>query len=122
MGKMILIIDDEPKNVKLARDILQAEGFSTMEAANGKEGVGKAKSEKPDLILMDIKMPVMDGFQAIKALKSDNDVKGIQVVALTASAMKGDKEKILEAGFNGYLSKPIDIDEFVGTVNKFLSR
>ena len=121
MTKMILIVEDEPKNMTLIRDLLQVSGYSTIEATNGKQGVELAKANKPDLILMDIQMPVMDGLEATRILKADTTTSNIPVLALTSYAMKGDKERMLKAGCDGYLAKPLDIQEFLKTVAEYLS-
>ena len=121
MAKLILIIDDEPKNIILLRDLLQVIGYSTNEATNGKQGVELAKTSKPDLILIDIQMPEMDGLEATRILKTDATTRDIPVLALTSYAMKGDKERILEAGCDGYLAKPLDIKELLKTVAEYLS-
>lgn len=119
MDKLILIVEDDPKNLTLFRDLLQKFGYITIEAGNGKDGVDLARIKKPDLILMDIQLPVMDGLEATKILKMDARTKGIPVLALTSYAMKGDRDKILKAGFNGYLAKPVDVREFLATVAQF---
>ncbi len=121
MTKMILIVEDEPKNMTLLRDLLQVSGYKTIEATDGKQGVELAKSKKPDLILMDVQMPKMDGLEATRILKADATTSNIPVIALTSYAMKGDKEKMLEAGCDGYLAKPIDIKELLKIVAEYLS-
>jgi len=121
MAKVILIVEDEPRNLTLLRDLLQVSGYSTIEATDGKQGVELAKSNKPDLILMDVQMPVMDGLEATRILKADTTTGNIPVLALTSYAMKGDKERILEAGCDGYLAKPFDIKELLKTVTEYLS-
>ncbi len=121
MAKLILIIDDEPLNVILVRDLLQVNGYSTNEATNGKHGVELAKTSKPDLILMDIQMPEMDGLEATRILKTDTTTKDIPILALSSYAMKGDKERILAAGCDGYLSKPLIIKELLKIVAEYLS-
>ena len=118
---MILIVEDEPKNLTLLRDLLQVSGYKTIEATDGKQGVELAKSKKPDLILMDVQMPVMDGLEATRILKADATTRNIPVLALTSFAMKGDEERILEAGCDGYLAKPYDIKELLKEVSKYLS-
>ncbi len=120
MAKLILIVEDEPRNLKLVRDLLQVSGYTTIEATDGKQSVDLAKARKPDLILMDIQMPVMDGLEAIRILKADATTRNIPILALTSYAMKGDKERILEAGCNGYLAKPIDIQELLKKVAQYL--
>ena len=120
MKKVILIIEDEPMNLKLVRDLLQASEYLTLEAIDGAEGVELARTHKPDLILMDILMPVMNGFRATKILKADAETKNIPIIALTSYAMKKDKENIREAGCNGYISKPIDTRGFLKKVTEYL--
>ena len=107
MGEVILIIEDDPKNLKLFRDVLKANGYTTLEAANGEHGVNLAKAHHPSLILMDIQMPILDGLKATTLLKADTKTQKIPVIALTAYAMKGDEEKALQAGCDGYITKPI---------------
>ncbi len=121
MAKLITIIDDEPKNIILLRDLLQVTGYSTNEATNGKEGVELARTSKPDLILMDIQMPEMDGLEATRILKTDAATRNIPILALSSYAMKGDKERILAAGCDGYLAKPFDIKELLKIVAEYLS-
>ena len=121
MAKTILIVEDDPKNLTLFRDVLQVSGYSTIEATDGKKGVELAKEKKPDLILMDIQMPEMDGLEAVRILKADATTSNILVIALTAFAMKGDKERMLEAEFDGYLAKPVDIKELLKEVARYLS-
>jgi two-component system cell cycle response regulator DivK len=121
MTKLILIVEDEPKNLTLLRDLLQVSGYKTIEATDGEQGVELAKSKKPDLILMDVQMPKMDGLEATRILKADATTSNIPVLALTSYAMKGDKERILEAGCDGYIAKPIDIKEFLKLVTEYLS-
>ena len=121
MAKTILIVEDDTKNMTLFRDLLQVSGYSIIEANDGKQGVELARAKKPDLILMDIQMPEMDGLEATRILKADATTSNIPVIALTSYAMKGDREKMLEAGFDGYLSKPIDIKELLGEVAKYIS-
>lgn len=121
MPKTVLIVDDNEQNRKLARYALRALKYATMEALNGEEAVRMARDSKPDLILMDIRMPVMDGLQATKILKADASTSSIPVIAFTASVMKGDREKIIfEAGCDDYVSKPIDIKQFTGMARKYL--
>ena len=122
MEKVILIVEDDPKNLKLFRDLLQVSGYTTLEATDGKQGVELAREERPDLILMDIQMPVMDGLEATKLLKNDDVTKDIPIVALTAYAMQGDEEKMREAGFDGYISKPIDVKGFLKKISEVISK
>ncbi len=122
MAKVILIVEDVPINLKLVGDLLKRIGYITIEATDGKQGVELARAKKPDLILMDIQMPVMDGLEATRILKADATTKNIPVLALTSYAMEGDKERILKAGCDGYLTKPIDIQEFVKEVTNLIGR
>jgi len=105
----ILIVEDNEKNRTLVKDVLEYHGYEVIEAGNGKEGIKIAKENNPDLILMDIQMPVMSGYDAIKILKNNPETKDIKIIALTSFAMKGDKEKIMDEGFDDYIAKPIDI-------------
>ncbi|MFC1650181.1 response regulator [Candidatus Latescibacterota bacterium] len=120
MGAVILVVEDNEKNMRLIGDLLGASGYTILKAVNGREGVEMAKEKKPDLILMDIQMPVMDGLEATKLLKSDESVKHIPVIALTSYAMKGDEERMLGAGFDGYMSKPFNVAEFLKKVVEYL--
>ncbi|MBI4826417.1 MAG: response regulator [Nitrospirae bacterium] len=118
--KKILIIDDNEKNRKLFKVILESRGYETVEADNGKEGIRLARETKPLLVLMDIQMPGMDGIEAAKRLKSEDETAGIPVIAVTSYAMKGDREKFLETGFTDYVSKPIDVNEFIAAIDKYM--
>ncbi len=114
--KRILIVEDNDKNMKLARDVLQAKGYATLEAVTGEDGVRIALAERPDLVLMDIQLPGISGIDALKALRADSSTAGIPVAALTASVTPVDRNKITEAGFDAFLSKPINLKEFLDTV------
>jgi len=116
----ILIVEDNEKSLKLVRDVLRYKGYRTLEATTGNEGVRLAREAKPDLILMDIQLPGMDGLTAARLLRQDPVTAGIPVVALTAHAMKGDRERALKAGCNGYIAKPIDTRRFLAQVQAFL--
>jgi CheY-like chemotaxis protein len=118
--RTILIVEDEPQNRKLFKDVLQYRGFTVVEARDGREGVALARQHRPDLILMDIQMPVMDGISATRTLKQDAVTQDITVVALTANAMPGDREKILEAGCQDYISKPFRLHEFLEKIREYL--
>ena len=120
MPKRILIVDDDALNIKLVKDILAANNYSYLEAVNGQEAIEIALKQKPDLILMDLEMPVMDGMSAIKILKTKEDTKSIPIIALTAFAMEGDKERVLLAGADDYLTKPIKIKILLETVRKYI--
>lgn len=115
----ILIVEDNEKNLKLFGVIVKSLGYEILTAMNGEEGVVIAKKESPDLILMDIQMPVMDGITALNMLKSEERTKNIPVIALTSYAMARDKEKFLGLGFSDYISKPIDVNKFKETIEKF---
>lgn len=120
MTGKILIIDDNRKHRKLLRVVLQSNGYETIEAENGEDGIKLAKEKNPSLILMDVQMPVMDGITVMKILKSEKSMAGIPIIALTSHAMKGDKERFLEAGFDGYISKPIDINDLMKAIEKII--
>lgn len=118
----VLIVEDNEKNLKLFRLIINSLGYETMTARDGEEGVRVAKEAGPDLILMDIQMPVMDGVSAIDHLKADEGTKGIPVIALTSYAMKGDKERFLEHGFIDYIAKPVSKDDLINAVKNVLEK
>jgi CheY-like chemotaxis protein len=119
--KLILIVEDDPKSLMLFRDVLQFKGYITIEATDGQQAVDQAKEHKPDLILMDIQLPVMDGIEATKIIKHDETTKGITVIALTAYAMSGDMMKMLATGFDDYISKPVHIPDFLKKVAGYLN-
>jgi len=112
----ILIVEDDPMNMELFRDLLEVQGYIIYEAADAHEAIEQAKENKFDLILMDIQLPGMDGLTATKIIKDESENSDTPVVALTAYAMKGDKERIEGAGCDGYITKPIDTKEFSETV------
>lgn len=114
--KLILIVEDNEKNLKLVRDVLQVKGFATVEAGTAEDGIKLAAERKPDLILMDIQLPGMNGIDALKVLRADPATAAIPVVAVTASVMQQDRKLITEAGFDGYIGKPINVKEFLDTV------
>jgi len=118
--ELVLIVDDNEKNLRLARDVLQFAGFRTLEAASAGEGLSLAAEKLPDVILMDIRLPDMDGTEAARRLKDDARTTRIPVVALTSLAMKGDREWFLAAGFDGYITKPIDVRTFPAEVTRYL--
>ncbi len=120
MKRKILIVDDELKNRKLAKDLLEIFGYIVIEAEDGKQGVEFAKSKKPDLILMDIMMPVMDGMEATRTLKADSTTRNIPILAVSSQAMKGDKERIIGCGCDGYLAKPFNIHELKALIVELL--
>ncbi len=122
MSKVILIVDDEPTNVELLHVVLRKHGYTTLEAIDGKQGVEMARAKKPDAIIMDRNMPVMNGLEATRILKEDESTKAIPIITISASAMKGDREIILEAGCNEYMSKPVDIYKVLEVVDKYIQR
>jgi len=115
----VLVVEDNPLNMELVLEILRSLEFTAHSSINGGEAIKKIENEKYDLILMDIGLPVMDGVSATKIIKSMPDYKNVPVIALTAFAMKGDKEKFLADGFDDYIGKPIDVHEFMKTIQKF---
>ena len=118
-GAQILVVEDNEKNMKLFRDVLHASGYRTLEAATGERAVELVFEHRPDLVLMDIQLPDIDGIEALSRLRADDRTASVPVLALTAQAMEGDRERFLAAGFDGYLSKPVDIAEFVATVKRY---
>ncbi len=120
MGRRILIVEDNPQNRMLIKDVLEFHGYEIIEAADGQSGIEMAKDNKPDLILMDIQMPVMDGITAGKIIRGDPDTKNIKMIAVTSFAMLGDKERVMEAGFDHYIAKPINTRELPALIKKFL--
>lgn len=118
-GERVLIVEDNEKNMKLFRDILQAMGYNPLEASSGEQALALAAENPPALVLMDIQLPDIDGSEALKRLRSDERTAGIPVLALTAQAMQGDRERFLDAGFDGYLSKPVDVDELIAAVQRY---
>ena len=120
-GKTILIVEDNDLNMKLFNDLLQAHGYNTLQANDGGEALGMARKHHPELILMDVQLPEISGLEVTKRLKSDDDLKSIPIVAVTAFAMKGDEEKMLDGGCEGYIAKPISVPKFLDTVAKFLN-
>jgi two-component system cell cycle response regulator DivK len=119
--ELILIVDDNEQNRKLARDVLRHAGVRTLEAGGGFEGISLATEHRPDLVLMDIRMPDMNGTEALRKLRGDERTAAIRVVALTSSTMKGDRERFLADGFDGYLEKPIRVREFPDQIRRHLA-
>jgi two-component system, cell cycle response regulator DivK len=117
--RRVLVVEDNEKNMKLFRDVLIATGYRTLEATTGGEAVDMASEHTPDLVLMDIQLPDIDGVEALNRLRADKRSSSLPVLALTAQAMEGDRERFLAAGFDGYLSKPVDIAQFVTTVERY---
>ena len=122
MTKRILVIEDQEDNRAILRDLLTSAGFSVLEAVNGAEGVTKARSELPDLILMDIQMPVMDGYEATRRIKADAATASIPIIAVTSYALSGDEVRARAAGCNGYVAKPFSPRQLLGQVRGFLDK
>ena len=121
-GELILIVEDNDKNLKLVRDLLQVKGYRTLEAETATVGIDLARTHSPDLILMDIQLPDLSGDVALGQLRAEPSTAGIPVIALTAHAMAGDRERLMGQGFDGYLTKPINIREFPDQVRHFCER
>jgi len=119
-NELILIVEDNEKNLKLARDVLRFHGFRTIEATDGESAITMAAEQLPALVLMDIQLPGIDGIAAMKRIRADERTKHIPTVALTASVMTGDRERFNEAGFDGFIAKPIDVKTFPATVRGYL--
>ena len=117
-GERILVVEDNERNMKLVRDVLQASGYRTLEATTGTHAVALAGEYSPDLVLMDIHLPDMDGVEVLGCLRTGERSAAVPVVALTAQAMHGDRERFLAAGFDDYISKPVDVIELVATVER----
>jgi len=120
-GEKILYIEDDFRNRLLVQRILTAYGYNVVEAETGKEGMRLAKEITPDLILMDINLPEMDGYEATALLKKVDALADVPIIAMTANVMKGDREKTLEAGCDGYIQKPIDVDQLPDQIEEFLA-
>jgi CheY-like chemotaxis protein len=120
MGSRILVIEDNPTNLELMTYLLNAFGHVAITARDGEEGVEAALHENPDLILCDLALPKMDGFDVVRRLRAEPRLKGVPVIAVTASAMVGDREKVISTGFDGYMSKPITPETFVAEVEGYL--
>jgi two-component system cell cycle response regulator DivK len=118
----ILIAEDNGMNMKLFRDVLQATGYETLEATTGEEAIGLAAQHVPDIVLMDIQLPDIDGLEALRLLRAKERTASIPVLALTAQAMQGDRERLLAAGFDGYISKPVNVVELIDTVRQHCDR
>ena len=121
-GKLVLLVEDNEKNMKLARDILRFKGYRVTEATTGEDAVASAATEPPDLVLMDIQLPGIDGIEAFRRIRSDPKTATIPVVALTASVMAGDRERFDKAGFDGFIAKPIDVNQFPDQVASYLTK
>ena len=121
-GESILVVEDNDKNLKLVRDLLQLRGYQVLEGRTAEQGLRLAVECRPSLVLMDIQLPDLDGISALRRLRADPATAAIPVVALTAFAMKDDRERFLVAGFDGYLPKPVDIRALPGQVRTFIDR
>jgi len=115
----ILIVEDNEKNMKLVRDILQFKGYQTIEAVTGNQGLALAREKQPDLILMDIQLPDINGIEALRQIRAEPALSKTPVVAVSASVMPDEQQKIVASGFDAYITKPIDLKSFVATVEKF---
>jgi two-component system cell cycle response regulator DivK len=121
-AERVLIVEDNDKNMKLFRDVLCAKGYSTLEATSGEQAVELAVEHAPDLVLLDIRLPDIDGVETLARLRADERTSSIPVLAVTAQAMRGDRERFLAAGFDDYVPKPVDVGELVDTVNEHCRR
>jgi len=121
-NELILVVEDNEKNRKLVRDVLTFKGYRLAEAENGEDGVRLARELRPDLILMDIQLPGINGIVALGQIRDDPAIRDTPVIAVTASAMTQDRQKIMAAGFNGYQSKPINVKDFLAAVRAMLDQ
>ena len=122
MTKTVLIVEDNELNMKLFNDLLEAHGYATLQTRDGMEALEIAREHRPDLILMDIQLPEVSGLEVTKWLKEDEELASIPIIAVTAFAMKGDEEKIIEGGCEAYIAKPISVASFLETVKNFLDK
>jgi two-component system, cell cycle response regulator DivK len=120
MGKRILIVEDQEDNRAILRDLLTASGYAFIEAGNGAEGVAKAKAERPDLIIMDMQMPIMDGFESTRQIKADPLLAAIPIIAVTSYALSGDEARVRAAGCDGYVAKPFSPRSLLAAIRGFL--
>ena len=116
----ILIVEDNVKNMKLVRDLLKAKGYETLEATTGEQGVALALAHEPDLVLMDIQLPDINGIEAFERIRADPRTADVPVVAFTASVTPTDRNRITQAGFSGFVSKPIELKQFLATIKRML--
>ena len=117
-GERVLVVEDNERSMKLLRDVLAASGYGTLEATTGSLAVELARRHIPEVVLMDVQLPDLDGVEALRRIRSDARTAYVPVVAVTAQAMDGDRERFLRAGFDGYISKPVDLKELLDTVRK----
>ena len=120
MAKRILIVEDQEDNRRIMRDVLSSAGYDLIEAVNGEDGVKLAHSERPDLILMDIQLPTIDGYEATRRIKGSAELKSIPIIAVTSYALSGDQAKARAAGCDGYVSKPFSPRELLARVREYL--
>jgi CheY-like chemotaxis protein len=120
MSRKILVADDNTASRELIREVLEMSGYDVVEAADGADAVNRARENAPDLVLVDIQMPRLDGYGVLRELRADPRLSGLHVVALTAFAMQGDRERALDAGFDGYITKPVEIAALRQEIKKFL--
>jgi two-component system, cell cycle response regulator DivK len=121
-GELVLVVEDNDKNRKLVRDVLAHKGYEVIEAETGEDGVRLAKARLPRLILMDIQLPGIDGIEALRRLRADETTRDIPIVAVTASALDRDRQKIMAAGFDGYQAKPLNIRAFMAAIEAVFGR
>ena len=121
MPKTILIVEDNELNMKLFHDLLESQGYDILQTRDGIEALKIARDEKPDLILMDIQLPEVSGLEVTKWIKEDDSIRSIPIIAVTAFAMKGDEEKFRDGGCEAYIAKPISVNGFLATIERFLS-
>ncbi len=121
-NELILIVEDHEKNRKLVRDVLKFKGYEVIEAETGEEGVRLALERRPSLVLMDIRLPGIDGVEALRRIRADVSTRAIPIMAITASVMTEDRQKIMDAGFDAYQSKPLNVKDFVAAVEQLLER
>ena len=121
MTQVILVVEDNERNLKLLRDVLEYAGYDVLAARTAEDGITQAVNEPPDLVLMDLQLPGIDGLEALRQLRQSPRTANVPVVAVTAQAMKQDRERVLDAGFNGYIEKPISVRAFPDQVRRFLS-
>jgi two-component system cell cycle response regulator DivK len=117
---LVLIVEDNEKNMKLVRDVLQVKGYRTLEAGSAEDGIALARAQKPDLVLMDIQLPGMNGIEALGVLRADPATAAIPVIAVTASVMQQDRNLITQAGFDAYIGKPINLKEFLEAIRTMI--
>ena len=121
MAARVLLVEDNPANLALMQYLLQAAGYSTLTATDGRQGIAVAQHESPDVILMDLQMPILNGYDAARQVKEIPALRGVPIIAVTAYAMVGDRDKILARGFDGYIAKPITPERFVSEVETFIA-